>query len=101
MHRVDGDEALLRDLLPLFSQDVRVRLQQLNTAVTASDATGLARAAHSIKGMVATFAAHQAFALAKQLEELGRGGRLTDAAQIAGQLTLEVVNLEQQLSVML
>jgi hypothetical protein len=51
--------------------------------------------------MVATFAAHQAFALAKQLEELGRGGRLTDAAQIAGQLTLEVVNLEQQLSVML
>lgn len=98
MRRLEQDERLLTELRALLRQDVSVHLEELETALAASDPRGLARAAHSIQGMVALFAAHQASALAMQLEAMGHGGQIARARPIAVELAQEIDALEQQLA---
>ena len=85
--RVDGDEALLADLARLFLEESPKMLAAIHDAVVANAPEQLERAAHSLKGSVATFAAQGAFDAALKLERLGRSGDLKGAEQ--GYATLE------------
>jgi sigma-B regulation protein RsbU (phosphoserine phosphatase) len=98
MSRLGHDDKLLNQLRTLLRQDVLVHLKELEVALAAADAQALARAAHSIQGVVALFAAHQASALAMQLEALGRGGQIARARPIAAELAQEIDALERQLA---
>jgi HPt (histidine-containing phosphotransfer) domain-containing protein len=83
-----------------FRTDARHKLEELRQALAFRDAEGFARIAHCLKGMAATFAAGRAFAVSRELEELGRAGDLRDAAPVVSRLEYELGVLEQELSVL-
>jgi HPt (histidine-containing phosphotransfer) domain-containing protein len=76
---IDGDHALLTELIGIFLEDCPRRLQELEQAVRAGDATLVRQAAHSLKGMVACFAPRSAQGLANDMENLGKAGDLSKA----------------------
>jgi two-component system, sensor histidine kinase and response regulator len=100
MERVGQDAVLLGELLAMFRVDARLKLAELSLALDQGDGDALARAAHCIKGMVATFSARRAFALGNQLEEMGRGRDLVGAPPVVALLGQELETLEQELSVL-
>jgi two-component system sensor histidine kinase/response regulator len=93
LERVDGDEALLSDLAMLFCQESPRMLAAVREAVSAHDGERLQRAAHSLKGSVATFAAPDAFEAVLHLERIGRSGDLADAEKAYAALTIEIERL--------
>jgi CheY-like chemotaxis protein len=72
LSRVGGDQALLRDLGMLFRGESAKLLATIRDAAERNDFDTLQRAAHSLKGSVATFAAEDAFDAAFKLERLAR-----------------------------
>jgi two-component system sensor histidine kinase/response regulator len=95
--RVDGDEALLVDLAKLFCEESPKMLAAVQAAVSAKDADRLQRAAHSLKGAVATLAAQKAFDAALRLERLGRAGDLADADKAYAALEAQIERLRSVL----
>jgi two-component system sensor histidine kinase/response regulator len=95
--RVEGDKALLADLAKLFCEESPRMLAAVRTAVASKDADALERAAHSLKGSVATFAAANAFEAALKLERLGRAKELTGAEKVCAVLSAEVERLRADL----
>jgi HPt (histidine-containing phosphotransfer) domain-containing protein len=55
-------------------------------AIERSDAQGLERAAHKLKGTVANFSARASYDVALRLEWMGRGGHLEQAREALGEL---------------
>jgi PAS domain S-box-containing protein len=96
--RVEGDLALLAELVRLFSAELPKRLEELRRCVDASDARGLERAAHALKGAVHTFGGSGAVEALAALEDLARGGSLAAAAARVASVEHEVLRLERELS---
>ncbi len=91
--RVDGDEGLLADLARLFCEESPKMMEAVREAVIARDPERLQRAAHSLKGAVATLAAQKAFDAALRLERLGRAGDLADVDKAYAMLEAQVQRL--------
>jgi HPt (histidine-containing phosphotransfer) domain-containing protein len=89
--RVDGNVKILRNLLGLFSKHYPRLLSQIQEAVAKENPQALTQAAHTLKGVVGTFAAKRAFEAARKLETLGRQGDLCQAKEA-------LVDLEKELS---
>src|SRR5215831_18171024 len=70
--RVDGDRALLREIVELFCHDHPRSLEDLREAIAAGDAAKVERLAHMLKGSIANFEAAQAVHAAERLEAVGR-----------------------------
>jgi PAS domain S-box-containing protein len=66
-----GDEALLNELLGLFLDDCPRRLDEIRSAIRASDGKALRRAGHTISGAASNFAAPEVMAAARRLETAG------------------------------
>lgn len=73
---LDGSRALLHDLAEMFCEDAPLVLGELKEAVEADNSAAARRAAHSIKGLVATFYARPTIELAQRLELEAAGGRI-------------------------
>jgi HPt (histidine-containing phosphotransfer) domain-containing protein len=86
---VDGDRSLLAELAEVFVQDCPQRMKELEEAVKGGNADLIRQAAHSVKGMVSGFGAHQAKSLAQEMEHLGRSGRLLEACNLLPAVMLE------------
>ena len=95
--RVDGDESLLADLAKLFIEESPKMLAAVRQAVSSKDPERLQRAAHSLKGAVATFAAQNACEAALRLERLGRAGDLADAEKAYASLESQIERLRSVL----
>jgi CheY-like chemotaxis protein len=74
------DDALLQEVIGLFPEESRRQLEALRAALDAADAEGVTRNAHSLKGAAKLFGAPALVALALEVEELGREGRLAEAS---------------------
>jgi HPt (histidine-containing phosphotransfer) domain-containing protein len=101
---VEGDEALLDELVRLFVGDVPARLGEVAVALAAGDAPALRRAAHAVKSAVSNFvtgpgggAAAAAVAAALRLEELAAAGDLAAAATASRALEEAVARLRDEL----
>jgi two-component system sensor histidine kinase/response regulator len=79
---VDGDQDLLLDLMAMFLEDYPKSVEELKEAITSGDALRTERLAHSLKGAVANFGAHTAYALAYDLERRGHHGELEHASVV-------------------
>jgi len=90
---VDGDRALLRELASLLVEDCPHRIQELRGAVEAGDAPRIERAAHAVKGAVATFGAAGVHQRAAELETIGREARVAAAPAVLAALEVEVERL--------
>jgi two-component system, sensor histidine kinase and response regulator len=95
--RVDGDQLLLSDLAQLFCEECPRMLVAVQEAISAQDAKRLERAAHSLKGSIATFAAQGAHDAALQLERLARAGDLSTTESVYLVLVGEIERLRPAL----
>jgi HPt (histidine-containing phosphotransfer) domain-containing protein len=82
-----GSEKLARRLTDAFRKDAPKTLAQIRTALKAGKAEQMASAAHLFKGAVGIFGAPRAVAAARNLQTIGRAGKLSGAAE-------ELKNLE-------
>jgi len=95
--RLGGDIQLFKDLIGFLLEDSPTLLAKLREAVAQGNAAQVARAAHSLKGLVANFDAHTAAAVAQKLESQALLGELAGAAAEVDQLASHLVELEGQL----
>lgn len=78
-----GDEALFDELVQMFVAEAENYLTEMDSALAAGDAERLARSAHTLKGLCATFAAAPGEAAARQLEQGARAGHLARCGELA------------------
>lgn len=90
---VDGDRALLTELIDIFLEDCPSKLHELEQAVKEGNAIGVRQTAHSLKGMVAGFQARSAHGLANEMEVLGKVGDLSQASDLLSMLLLEFARI--------
>jgi CheY-like chemotaxis protein len=83
--RVGGDEVLLADLARIFCAESHKLLGAVDDAIARRSPGDLRRAAHTLKGSIATFVAQEATETAEKLEDLARLEDL-DGAQETYQL---------------
>lgn len=90
---VDGDHALLGELLAAFVEDYPERLSTLRTALGNGDRSEAERVAHNLKGVLGILGAERGQALAQELETMGREGRLGGASPVLTELETEVARI--------
>ncbi len=94
---VEGDRQLLAQLCERFQEQTPKLLTELREAVVRRDGPALQRAAHKLKGSVASFGAKAAQETALALETAGRGGDFDDAQDLCGRLDRNLEALQAAL----
>jgi CheY-like chemotaxis protein/HPt (histidine-containing phosphotransfer) domain-containing protein len=95
---VDGDMDLLREMAELFLADYPEQMAKIQAAIANNDSQALMRAAHSLKGVVGTFAAKAAYDAALRLEMMGESADLLTAREAYTGLEAEILRLAAALS---
>jgi len=96
--RLEGDSELLAEMAGLFLDECPRLLSEIRSAVARQDGGALERAADSLKGSVANFAATSAMEAASILAQMGRLGRLQNAPQACAALEAEIEGLKEALA---
>lgn len=84
--RVDDDMDFLRTLMAMLLEQAPCDLRAIQAALAAGDPDAVARAAHHMKGAVLQFSSPALYASLKELEALGRAGRLECSAPVIAQV---------------
>jgi signal transduction histidine kinase/AmiR/NasT family two-component response regulator/HPt (histidine-containing phosphotransfer) domain-containing protein len=95
-----GNEKLARSLVQTLLKDAPKTLAQIEDAVRGKKAEKLASAAHLLKGSLSIFGAPQAVAAARNLQNMGRAGKLASAADELKDLQKAYEDLERELQEM-
>jgi HPt (histidine-containing phosphotransfer) domain-containing protein len=90
LERVAGDPDFLATMVDIFVADAPTRLEAIRAGVRQSDPEVVEKAAHSLKGALATMAATTAAEEAYRLEQLGRSGTLEGAYELLTALERQV-----------
>jgi signal transduction histidine kinase/CheY-like chemotaxis protein/HPt (histidine-containing phosphotransfer) domain-containing protein len=77
-----GDEELIHQLAALYVQDAPNNLAEIEAAFLAADWPGVARGAHTLKSLFATFAATRGELEASQLEQAAKAADVTLCQQL-------------------
>jgi CheY-like chemotaxis protein len=96
--RMEGDQALLAEVVAIFHAEAPRMLADLRRAIEEANAAALQRVAHSFKGAVAIFGAHRASDAAQTLESLGRNGSVAGAAEVLAALEGQMTALSNELA---
>lgn len=83
---MEDDADMIREIVETFLRDQPQRERELTEALARGDAPTLARAAHTVKGLMLTLGASAAGDVALRLEILARCGNLADAESVLGEL---------------
>jgi CheY-like chemotaxis protein/HPt (histidine-containing phosphotransfer) domain-containing protein len=97
LYRLGGDRALLGSLIGFFLEDAPGLVSQLRAAVEQGEPHAIEHAAHSLKGLVANFDAHDAVRAAARLEKAGHDGDLATARDGLPVVAREVERLQAAL----
>ena len=89
------------EVIAVFNEDAPELLKNMEQALAGNDAELFRRAAHSLKSNSAAFGAVTLAGLAKELEMLGKEGRLTGAAEKVAQVAAEYQRVQQALKKMM
>ena len=82
----DADGGMVAGAIASFLADAPARIRAIRQAHAASDATGLASAAHALKGAAANIGAARLQELSQAIESLAREARVADAGKPIGGL---------------
>jgi len=93
MENFAGDAELFVQIAEIFLDDVPQQLAGLQSALDSGDMAALRAAAHKIKGSVATFAAGDAHAAAKALEQACQNGDGSAVPALAADLRTQTARL--------
>ncbi len=91
IERLGGDEELYRSVAAMYVQDSPGYREALEAAVAAADVGTLAREAHTVKGLLATFSCDAWAMLARDVEMLAKAEKFDEAAARVPQL-LEAID---------
>jgi HPt (histidine-containing phosphotransfer) domain-containing protein len=97
LDRVDGDAEFLADTIEILEEDAPPLLDEVGVAATAGDAERVAKAAHTLKGMLSNFCAEPARMAAERLEQMGRDGSIDGAQPALESLRSETDRLRSSL----
>ena len=97
MERVDGDLEFLEETIAMLDEDSPALLDEIYAAAGSGDAAALIRPGHALKGMLANFCAEPAETAARELETMGREGRLTDVDRAVDRVRSETERLRTDL----
>jgi two-component system sensor histidine kinase/response regulator len=96
--RIDGDRALLSELLVLLREDSLEQIQTAHDAISKGDAATLRRVGHALRGALANLAAPTAASIAGELESMGIAGEIAPAritlAKLEKELARVIASLE-------
>jgi len=92
----DGGE-FVRELIDIFLADTPRRLAEIESALASGNAADLTRAAHTIKGSASNFGATRLSALAKEIEQQGKGSALAAARTALPALRAEFARVQPAL----
>jgi HPt (histidine-containing phosphotransfer) domain-containing protein len=98
LDRVDGDEALFREIVQMFLTDAAGRMAEVQEAISGQDGPALERATHTLKGSVGNFGAQRVYAAAQALEKKGRSQDFTDIETAYSRLEDEMARFVQALA---
>jgi PAS domain S-box-containing protein len=98
VRHLEGDVELLKEMAEVFLEQSSDLLHKMREAASSGDGGTLERAAHTLKGSVSNFAAKRAFNAAHRLEQIGRSGELSEAANAVAVLEQEIENLKPALT---
>ncbi len=98
LSRLEGDRELLSEIVQEFLRDCPKLVARIRDAIAAADGDALARAAHSLKGSAANFAAKSVFQAALELERIGGERDLARAEGAYSILEEELRRLERALT---
>lgn len=93
-----GDESLLAEVAGMYVADAPGYLAELDAALANGEADRLARAAHTLKGLFATFVAPAGQSVAQQLEQEARAGNLAACGALATAVRTQTEALAAALS---
>jgi HPt (histidine-containing phosphotransfer) domain-containing protein len=93
LQRLGNDEPLFLDMIQFFLEDSPGLLEDIRESLEARNAERVIRAAHSLKGLAATFSAHDAVEAARVLEVTNLETDLAGAQQRLVTLEREVKRL--------
>lgn len=91
--RIADDEELFNDLVDMFLANAGAYMDDIRQAIARGDMAELQRAAHTLKGILATFSAAPAQVQALELEQAGRDHRSSVTAPVLERLEREMTRL--------
>jgi HPt (histidine-containing phosphotransfer) domain-containing protein len=97
--RAGDSEELLGELAQMFIEQRPGLVSEIQGALEKKDATGLRRAAHTLKGSVSLFGAREATRLAAELERMGKEGSFEESEAALRALEAELAEVEAELKV--
>jgi two-component system, sensor histidine kinase and response regulator len=94
MHRLGGDEELLRELAEMFFEDAEALLGVVREGYAdPAQIQEVRRAAHSLKGLSSNFGAQRTMTAAFAVEKLAEASKVTELAPAVDELEQEVARL--------
>jgi two-component system sensor histidine kinase/response regulator len=93
LEKVGGDRELLHELVRVFLEEWPKWKTALDHALAGGDTAQVRRLAHTVKGALGQFEAHQAAEAAEQLETMGRVADLRQAGDMYALLEREIGRL--------
>ena len=90
LSRIADDEELLTTLIEMFQDDAPRYLAEIDTALAASDWSALGHAAHTLKGVLATFSARSGERIARELEDAAKADQASACVALVPLMHLEV-----------
>lgn len=98
MERLEGDRALLDELLDLFLEDCPPKLDALSQALERKDMEAIFGLGHAVKGAAANLSLGPIREAAYRIECAGKEGRVAEARKAIEQLKAEFERLKEYLS---
>jgi HPt (histidine-containing phosphotransfer) domain-containing protein len=91
--RLGDDVELMEQILQIYLEDAPTLIHAAREALAKADAKELRRAAHSLKGLMATLSAHAGLPITLRLEQCAAAGDLAAASQLIHEVGQQVAEL--------
>ncbi len=101
LEQTDNDWDLLREAFGILRQESPIELAKLKASLHAGDPAGVAKAAHTIKGMLANFCALDAWNAACDIERAAWANDLSNGSQLFAQLKTAAEAVQSELQQLL
>jgi HPt (histidine-containing phosphotransfer) domain-containing protein len=90
LETLENDAQLLKEVIGIFLEDSPGKLAELRTAVTARNSNQIAIGSHSLRGSISVFGCKAAVEAARNLESIGRQGKVECADEAFSVLEREM-----------
>jgi PAS domain S-box-containing protein len=86
----DGEGAILAEVVGIFFDEAPKHLQALRSALRGQDGAEMARVAHAFKSASGNVGATRVAKLCREIEQIGRNGKVADALPLVQQIEQQV-----------